>query len=246
MGLQIPTEVQSPSPFEPGSGGLVGFFYFFLLFFCWCCTSAIATLPQALRRLRTRRPTCPGGFRGGFLVPLHPGDAGGVPGAGWDVPRAGKQAPGPCLRSPPAFTILPLPPLWQTPCLSPVLAFALWHRGMWAEPPVMGVQAEPPPQPRRGRTAALSQRRRLPGPATASEQNEKILDLFSGGKKKKKKKIQYSVCDPRLCAWLWQENAVNLPFPHQLGKKDRFSFNILIFFPGLSPVILQAALQSLC
>lgn len=108
-----------------------------------------------------------------------------MPRAGWDVPRAGKEAPGPCLWSSPAFTIPSLPPLWQSPGSSPVLAFAPRHRGSQAENPVMGAQAEPPLQPLLGGTAVLSQRRRLPSPATTSEQNEKILDLFSGVKKKK-------------------------------------------------------------
>lgn len=63
---------------------------------------------------------------------------------------------------------------------------------------------------------------------------------------KGKKKIQYSVCDARLRAWLWQENAVNLPFPHQLLKKDPFSLNILIFSPGLNPTVSQVSPESLC
>lgn len=66
-------------------------------------------------------------------------------------------------------------------------------------------------------------------------------------KKKKKiiKKIQYSVCDSRLHAWLWQENAVTLPFPTGQRRKTDFLL-ILLHFRWFQPHRSQAAPQPLC
>lgn len=156
-----------------------------------------------------QEPPAPGGFCGDLCSLCSQV----VPRARQDIPKAGNQEPGPCLRSSPAFTI-PLPPL------------LFWHQGSWAGNAATGAQSF---------LLSSSVGHGCPSRATGSpalqlplSRMRKYWICFVKGREKKKK-IQYSVCDPRLRAWLWQENAVNLPFPHQLGEKNPFSFNILIF-----------------
>lgn len=166
------------------------------------------------------RRMSPGGFHKGFIVFLHPGNAEGMLGK---VRRCAQGRVGYSQGRKTGTWALPLVfscPHHPTPSFAladPGFIPSAGHSlcGTRAESPATGAWAEPPLWSLLGVGCPLW----LPSPATASEQNEKILDLFSE-REKNPRKIQYSVCDPRLRAWLWQENAVNLPFPHQRRKKD--------------------------
>lgn len=248
LGLQIPTEPQSPSPFD-GFG--LGFFLIFPLIFV--LVLHVHHGHPATSPVMASSPTEssePGRFPQGFLVPLHPGDARGTrrevrSRAQGRVGSAQGRKTGAwalsgvssCLHHPSLFL------RFGRPRVRP----RFWHllRGMegagakpvrweWKQSlPRSRCWGARPPPPRGAASPALQ--------LHLSRMRKYWICFLEEKKKKKKSNILSAIPDstPRL----WQENAVNLPFPHQPGKKDRFSFNILIFSPGSSPIILQAALQ---
>lgn len=118
MDFYTPTELPSLSSFKPGSDGV----YFTLNLGVFVHVSSQPSPPCSKPAMASHRePPVPGGFFGDFCF-LHTQV---MPRAGLDIPKAGKQEPGPCLCSSPAFTI-PLLPL---------------HQGRWAESAVMGAQS---------------------------------------------------------------------------------------------------------